>query len=195
MRLIVRVFAPASSSTAAHAVAQRLMSALQRHAPVAVNPPEPYWKVPEWYEHTIALFPPLRDTFDAVVALASAGWSHLDRDVEMNSVWNPQPGVAFLLPEVTWAELMLVHDPEAHVLYLRSNGVALSREGVADWRDLQERHADYMASLGPWTLVEILDHFATQFGPDESRWPLRRAAIEHFMSAGTELVLRAEQRT
>ena len=59
MRLIVRVFAPASSSTAAHAVAQRLMSALQRHAPVAVNPPEPYWKVPEWYEHTIALFPPL----------------------------------------------------------------------------------------------------------------------------------------
>ncbi len=194
MRLILRVFAPAADPAEASDVARRLAGVLQAWAPAPSGPPGQYWKIPEWYEHTLELRPATRATFDAIVALAQDGWTPLDLETEMNAVWNPRAGATFLLPAVQWAELLLVHDTRAHVLYLRSNGVALSREPVQDWRDLQELHPDYMASLGPWTLAEILDHFALQFGADDSRWPVGRADIEQFMTAGRDPVLRATVR-
>ena len=191
MRLILRVFTPAADPAEASAVERRLVGALPAWSPAPSRPPEQYWKIPEWYEHTLELRPATPASFDGVVALARDGWTPCDLETEMNAVWNPRDGATFLLPEVRWAELLLVHDTRAHVLYLRSNGVALSREPVQDWCDLQERHPDYMASLGPWTLADILDHFALQFGTDESRWPLARADVEQFMTSGREPVLRA----
>lgn len=192
MRIILRVFAPAEGPADARAASQRLRAALKAFAPVEACPPTPYWKVPQWYEHTLDLTPAGPATFDAVVAMVANGWTHLERDTEFSSVWNPGSGSVFVLPETTWAELAFVHKPRAHVIYLRANGVALSREPVGSWRDLQERYDDYMASLGPWTLEEILDHFATQFGADGTAWPIARTAIEEFMTCGRELVLRSK---
>lgn len=191
MRVVLRIFAPADGPAEARQLAARLRAALKDFSPVEAGPPARYWKIPEWYEHTLDLFPAGPATFDAVVARVPRGWSHLQRDEEFSSVWNPGPGSAFLLPEATWAELAFIHKTRAHVIYLRANGIALSREQVGSWHDLQQRYDDYMASLGPWTLEEILEHFAIQFGSDDSGWPLGRAAIEAFMTRGPELVLRS----
>lgn len=196
MRLMLRVFAPATDAANARAVATRLRTALSWFEPREPAPPQRYWKVPEWYEHTFELSPPSVATFDALVARAPGGWMQIEREEECDAVWNPGADAEFLLPEVVWAEALLVNEaqleaPCAHVIYLRSNQIALSREPVADWRELQKLYADYMASLGPWTAEEILDHFSAQFGADEAQWPLRRSAIERFMTRTGELVLRS----
>jgi hypothetical protein len=39
----------------------------------------------------------------------------------------------------------------------------------ADWRQLQDEYADYMASPGPWTADEIAEHLALDYGEDDSR--------------------------
>lgn len=110
MRLLLRAFAPSSNAAEAGEVGRRLREALAALGAEPVDAPERYWKVPEWYEHTFRLSPPVPRTFDAVVALARGGWHHTYGDAERSSVWNPAPDVAFLLPEVTWAEVLLVHD-------------------------------------------------------------------------------------
>lgn len=194
VRVMLRVFAPAEGPADARRVAKQLRAALAAWLPVESRPPQQYWKVPQWYEHTIELSPPSVATFDAVVALAASGWTHVERDLEFDSVWNRGNASHFLLPDVVWAQLQRLHRTRAHVLYLRSNQIALSREPVGDWRELQERHEDYMASLGPWTIEEILSHFSTQFGGDAERWPLSLEEIERFMNEGPELVLRSRRR-
>lgn len=194
MRVLLRVFARASGADDVRRVGEALLAALREFAPVPSCAPERYWKEPQWYEYTFELAPAGVATFDAVLARFPAGWTSGGRDVECDAVWNPGGG-DFLLPEVTWAQLLFVHRTRAHVLYLRSNCVALSRESVSDWRDLQELHDDYMASLGPWTLEEITDHFATQFGRDAAAWPLSPEEIENFMTRGTDLILRARSCT
>jgi hypothetical protein len=80
---------------------------------VAAQPPERYWKLPEWYEHSLWLAPATEAGFDTVLALAALGWDPVVRDVECSAVWNRVPGGRFLLPEVAWAELLLLHPPGA----------------------------------------------------------------------------------
>jgi hypothetical protein len=109
MILLFRLFAPASDPDAAAALGRRLLDALHEFAPAVAQPPERYWKIPEWYEHTIELRPATESVFDTALALASAGWSHIVRDGECSAVWNAEPGSVLLLPEVTWAELLLVY--------------------------------------------------------------------------------------
>ncbi len=112
MKLLLRVFAPASGPAEAEAIGRRLLEALPEFAPVTAQPPERYWKLPAWYEHTLRLSPATQAGFDAVLALAALGWGPVVRDVECSAVWNPAPGAGFLLPDVTWAELLLIHAPE-----------------------------------------------------------------------------------
>lgn len=111
MILLLRVFAPAAGPTEAKASGRRLLVALQEFTPVVAQPPERYWKIPEWYEHSLRLGPATEAGFDAVLALAAAGWDPVVRDTECSAVWNADPGIRFLLPEVTWAELLLIHPP------------------------------------------------------------------------------------
>jgi hypothetical protein len=105
--LLARIFAPADSAEHADEQEAALHAALAAFAPKQGHPPEPYWKVPGWYEHFLKLSPADETTFDAVVALAGGDWD-INRDFECDAVWTPSPGHIFLLPEVIWAQVMLI---------------------------------------------------------------------------------------
>lgn len=113
MILLLRLFTPAAGPAEAEAIGRRLLDALPAFTPVTAHPPERYWKIPEWYEHALRLTPATAAGFDAVLALAALGWEPVVRDVECSAVWNRVPGGEFLVPEVTWAELLLLHPPGA----------------------------------------------------------------------------------
>lgn len=110
MLLQLRVFAPAATAREAEAVAARLVAELADFRVTVTGPPERYWKIPAWYEHTLRLVPADAAGFERVLALAALGWSHVVRDTECDAVWNAGPGACFLLPEVTWAEVQLIHE-------------------------------------------------------------------------------------
>lgn len=105
--LLLRLFAPADNADHAARQADALLAALAPFAPEQRQPPEPYWKIPGLYEHHLELAPADETTFNAVVALAEGDWD-ITRDYELDAVWNPSPGQVFLLPEATWAQVMLI---------------------------------------------------------------------------------------
>ncbi|MBK6424553.1 MAG: hypothetical protein IPI38_01210 [Gemmatimonadetes bacterium] len=108
MRLILRLLAPAGTAAEAAArLGEELLPAGFRMA----APPEPYWKMPAWYEHTWHLDPATEADFDQLLARTPLGWHHVVRDGECDAVWVAEPGAAFLIPEATWAQVLLVHPP------------------------------------------------------------------------------------
>jgi hypothetical protein len=110
MALLARIFLPAASPAEAHAQDHFLQAALTTFAPRAQHPPKPYWKEPDWYEHSFELAPADLATFNAIVALSGGAWNVSPTDEyssECDAVWNPSPGQIFLLPGVTWAHILL----------------------------------------------------------------------------------------
>jgi len=72
---------------------------------------------------------------------------------------------------------------EIHYIILR-DGIILSKEKYKDWKEIQDKYPDsYMASLGPWEKVDLIDYFSDDFG-DESIWPFSIAEIDSFFSSG-----------
>lgn len=119
MQLFLRVFVEVDAEGVA-LVARGLADVLAPWKPVAANVPLPYWKIDGWWEVTFDFMPGSAAMFDAIVAQVRDGWTHVgwDRDVvdeERSSVWNAGSGAHFLAPEVRWAELQLIHPPEAQV--------------------------------------------------------------------------------
>lgn len=108
MRLTARVFVPAANPAEADGHGKALMAALAAFSPCTIHAPESYWKEPGWYEHYFELVPADQGSFDAIIALAERDWK-VTRDGECDAVWNPSPGHLFLLPAVTWAEIMLCY--------------------------------------------------------------------------------------
>lgn len=108
VRLRARIFMPAADAAEADDHDQALRAALAAFSPEPINAPEPYWKEPGWYEHYFELTPADQASFDAIVALSEGNW-HITRDSECDAVWNPSPGHVFLLPGVTWANIMLFY--------------------------------------------------------------------------------------
>jgi len=106
MALILRIFAECGSGERAAGVGSDLAAALAAFRPVASMEPERYWKQPELFEFSFDLSPGTRATFDAVLARAADGWVHTGDEEHRSSVWNRPPGGVFLLPAVTWAELI-----------------------------------------------------------------------------------------
>jgi hypothetical protein len=84
-----------------------------------------------------------------------------------------------------------MNQPQAHLVFLRPGGLLLIKRPGADWRQLQDEYPDYMASLGPWTGEEIAEHFALDYGEDDSRWPFTRQAIVEFLQSSGPLILEA----
>jgi hypothetical protein len=108
LELLARIFMPAADPAEADAQDQALLAALAAFSPRPIHAPEPYWKIPGWYEHYFELTPADQSTFEAIVALAEGDWDVL-RDGECDAVWNPSPGHVFLLPGVTWAHILLIY--------------------------------------------------------------------------------------
>jgi len=82
--------------------------------------------------------------------------------------------------------------PTFHLVYLRSGAVLLSRKPNADWREIQDEFdEDFMTSLGPWTLEDVVDFFEQQYGPDERRWPFTAEDVAAF-AASDRVVMSTE---
>ena len=68
----------------------------------------------------------------------------------------------------------------------------LTKKEYADWRQVQDEYEDYMASLGPLSEVEWVEHFADDSGPDDTRWPFSRAEMATFFAGGVQCLERPE---
>jgi hypothetical protein len=73
--------------------------------------------------------------------------------------------------------------PRVHVVYLRPEGLLLSKKEYADWRQIQDEYADFMTSLGPFDEDELLGFFRNQYGEDDARWGVTRAQIRSFIDS------------
>ena len=78
--------------------------------------------------------------------------------------------------------------PRVHIVYTHS-AMLLDRRPYASWREIQDAYPDYMASLGPWAMDEILDFLGYDFG-HESEWPFSRRQIEDFFRSGEDMLRR-----
>jgi hypothetical protein len=70
-----------------------------------------------------------------------------------------------------------------YLIYLRSGPMLLSRKPYADWREIQDEWDDYMTSLGPWTVEDVVGFFEQQYGSDERRWPFTAGVVAAFAAS------------
>lgn len=112
-RLLASIFTRASTAVAADAHQERLLALLHAFAPQPLAAPQAHGRIPGYYEHSFVFAAASHAAFEAMVALAPERW-HRVEDGERSAVWNPAPGCEFLLPEVAWAELLLVNTGAEH---------------------------------------------------------------------------------
>jgi hypothetical protein len=79
--------------------------------------------------------------------------------------------------------LQLQTPVEAHLIFLRSGAIGLSKTNYGYWQDIQSAFPDSMTSLGPYNQGQVEGFMAQQFGSNCSQWPLSRVAIEEFFDA------------
>lgn len=75
-----------------------------------------------------------------------------------------------------------------HLIYLRPEGMLVSKKRYADWREIQDEYEDYMTSLGPFSGEELEDFLTGQYGPDDAGWGFSRAEVRAFMSSDAEVL-------
>jgi hypothetical protein len=51
---------------------------------------------------------------------------------------------------------------ELHLIYTETN-VVLSKKNYDDWMQIQKEDPDYKASLGPWSLDEMIDFLNEEY--------------------------------
>jgi len=107
VKLFLRTFADCESQEAAHAISARILLALSAFSPQQAREPQPYWKLPHLFEFTFLLEPATESSLEEVVAMSSGSWEHSRTESELSSVWNRRNDHAFLVPEVSWAEIQL----------------------------------------------------------------------------------------
>jgi hypothetical protein len=83
---------------------------------------------------------------------------------------------------------MTTQNTSVHVIYLRPDGMIISKRPYSDWREIQDEYDDFMTSLGPYTEEDLLDFFEQQYGLDDARWAFSRERMREFM-ASDETVL------
>jgi hypothetical protein len=110
MNLFLRTFADCENQQVAQTIAARIESALSQFSPQAVAEPRRYWKLPHLFEFTFVLTPATAASFREVVSASSGGWVHSQAGGELSSVWNRGRDHAFLVPEVSWAEVQLYEE-------------------------------------------------------------------------------------
>jgi hypothetical protein len=79
------------------------------------------------------------------------------------------------------AKAMRRQDTSVHVIYLRPDGMLLSKKPYANWREIQDEYDDYMTSLGPFAEEDLLGFFSEEYGGDDARWAFSRERIRGFL--------------
>ena len=54
-------------------------------------------------------------------------------------------------------------DANLYIVYLRGDGILLSRQRYESWQQIQDEVADYMASLGPWSPEETIEYLEDEY--------------------------------
>ncbi len=121
--LIVRIFAASKTAIQAESLTAPLIAAMRTLGPrwsgvAAQGLPECYWKLPELYEHSLQLDSAGLEHVRLLVAMLPGAWTpariedallQTDEDEDLSMVWCRTPGSVFLLPEVQWVEVRLIH--------------------------------------------------------------------------------------
>jgi hypothetical protein len=110
VKLFLRTFANCEDQGAAQEIGSRIALALSRFSPEASVQPKRYWKLPHLFEFTFQLTPATEASFQEIASASSGGWEHSHSGNELSSVWNRKHDLAFLVPEVSWAEIQLYEE-------------------------------------------------------------------------------------
>ena len=59
----------------------------------------------------------------------------------------------------------------------------LFKAGYSDWREIQDEYENYMTSLGPFSVDELMAFLSEQYGSDESGWGFSGEDIRRFVES------------
>ena len=65
----------------------------------------------------------------------------------------------------------------------------LTKQRYDSWRELQDEHDDYVASLGPYSVAQLVEYLDIEY---PSSKPFERVAIEQFIADPSRSVLWSE---
>ena len=69
----------------------------------------------------------------------------------------------------------------------------LSKKQYSDWREIQDEYENYMTSMGPYSVDELMGFLTEQYGSDESGWGFSVEEITGFVESDVT-VLEASER-
>ncbi len=70
-----------------------------------------------------------------------------------------------------------------HLVYLQSGAVLLTKRQYSQWRDIAAEYGNYVASLGPWNVEDVVRFFEQDEGLEDSGWPFSRSQIMDFVKS------------
>ena len=71
-----------------------------------------------------------------------------------------------------------------HIVYLRKGAMLLTKKHYRDWREIQDEFEDYMASLGPWPVSDVLDFLVFEYTTEMTEG--EKARIARFVESKGE---------
>jgi hypothetical protein len=74
-----------------------------------------------------------------------------------------------------------------HIVF-RQSCICIVKSTSDDWRELQSRFADYKASVGPWSVHQVANYWALDYGTDKSKWPFQMEEIEAFVRSEADVL-------
>lgn len=75
----------------------------------------------------------------------------------------------------------------AYIIHLRIGTMIISKVQYSDWSKIQDDYEDYMTSLGPYDVDELLSYFENEY-KDESSWVFRKNQIQSFMKSNEHIL-------
>ena len=83
---------------------------------------------------------------------------------------------------------MSIRQGDIYIIFLRNNGIILSKKKYIDWREIQDEYEDYMTSLGPWTPEAVTSFYELDFDDDDNNWPFSREQILTFTESDDVII-------
>lgn len=75
-------------------------------------------------------------------------------------------------------------DTRLHLIYTRYEMLVTSQE-YGTWRQIQDEYPDYVASLGPWNVEEMVEYLSDEY---PKLCPDAQSQITSFLASGQQVV-------
>lgn len=108
-RIFLRLFVEARDCAEAQPIADSVIAKAQAFGDVRQHEIERYWKIPEYYEVSLEIYPreQAADAFTHIMASLASGWECHGQGNEIWAVWSSSPENKFVSTNVRWANLEL----------------------------------------------------------------------------------------